>query len=52
MNYVKTQISMMNGEDDKLQMLAAKELAQLSSENPGTGISAGTLGVVSLHPPT
>ena len=42
--YVATQVSMLKGEDDRLQYQAAKELSNLSSDVPSTGISAGVLG--------
>merc|ERR1712196_683356 len=42
--YAETQVRLLAGDDEGLQFLAAKELAQLSSDVPATGISAGVLG--------
>ena len=49
MTYVANKIAMLKGDNDKLQLEAAKELAQLSSDVPATGISGGVLGISAHH---
>ena len=49
MQYVAQQLRMLRGDDDKLQLRAAKELANISTDVPATGISAGTLGALYVY---